>query len=160
MSSSNNVLSDWVTEWPSDRVTKWPSNLVTGSFADDWPDGIFSLKYLWMNLGTYLALKMRFISIILSQKAASRCNEQVFSIILAALMTDFEVKHFKTTKKILQVDGGLQKTGYFVPAKRGEQLKQSYQGHTTPSICQIVRSTILGCLNWTCQVISRRQKIQ
>ena len=103
-----------------------------------------------MNLGTYLlALEMRFVKIILSQKVASRrrCNEQVFSIILAALMTDFEVKHFKTTKKILQVDGGLQKTGYFVPAKRGEQLKQSYQGHTTPSICQIVRSTILGCLN-------------
>ena len=30
-----------VIEWPSDRVTKWPSDRVTGSFADDWPYGIF-----------------------------------------------------------------------------------------------------------------------
>ena len=35
--------SDQVTEWPSDRVTEWPSDRVTGSFADDWPYGIFDL---------------------------------------------------------------------------------------------------------------------
>ena len=42
--------NDQVTKWPSDRVTKWPSDQVTewlsdrvaGSFADDWPYGIFS----------------------------------------------------------------------------------------------------------------------
>ena len=41
--------SDLVTKWPSDQVTKWPSDWVTnrlddrmtGSFADDWPYGIF-----------------------------------------------------------------------------------------------------------------------
>ena len=33
--------SDQVTEWPNDWVTKWLSNWVTGSFADDWPYGIF-----------------------------------------------------------------------------------------------------------------------
>ena len=33
----------------SDRVTKWPSDRVTGSFADDWPDGIFKETNLgWM----------------------------------------------------------------------------------------------------------------
>ena len=35
--------SDQVTEWSSDRVTNWPSYRLTGSFADDWPDGIFLL---------------------------------------------------------------------------------------------------------------------
>ena len=36
--------SDQVSKWPSDRVTKWPSDQVTGSFADDWPYGIFQLE--------------------------------------------------------------------------------------------------------------------
>ena len=43
--------SDRVTKWPSDRVTKWPSDwvtewlndMMTGSFADDWPYGIFNI---------------------------------------------------------------------------------------------------------------------
>ena len=42
--------SDRVTKWPSDQVTKWPSDQVTGSFADDWPYGIFYIilpSYLW-----------------------------------------------------------------------------------------------------------------
>ena len=43
----NKWPSDQVTEWPSDRVTKWPSDQVTGSFADDWPYGIF--HYWWDN---------------------------------------------------------------------------------------------------------------
>ena len=36
--------SDQVSKWPSDRVTKWPNDQVTGSFADDWPYGIFQLE--------------------------------------------------------------------------------------------------------------------
>ena len=34
--------SDRVTEWPSDQVTEWLSDQLTGSFADDWPYGIFA----------------------------------------------------------------------------------------------------------------------
>ena len=37
--------SDWVTKWLSDIVIEWrPNDRVTGSFADDWPDGIFQKR--------------------------------------------------------------------------------------------------------------------
>ena len=40
----NEWPSDHVTKWPSDWDTKWPSDQVIGSFADDWPYGIFQLE--------------------------------------------------------------------------------------------------------------------
>ena len=45
------VMSDRVTKWPSDQMTKWLNDQMTkwlgdrmtGSFADDWPYGIFKI---------------------------------------------------------------------------------------------------------------------
>ena len=33
--------NDWVTKWPNDWIIKGANDWVTGSFADDWPYGIF-----------------------------------------------------------------------------------------------------------------------
>ena len=34
-------LDDRMTGWQDDRITRWPDDRKTGSFADDWPYGIF-----------------------------------------------------------------------------------------------------------------------
>ena len=53
-----------MTEWPSDWVTEWPwvtlSYWVTGSFADDWPYGIFRIRLIELKLKLFkLKLKLR-----------------------------------------------------------------------------------------------------
>ena len=34
-------LDDRMTRWLDDQMTRWPDDQMTGSFADDWPYGIF-----------------------------------------------------------------------------------------------------------------------
>ena len=62
--------SDQVTEWPSDQVTKWSSDQMTkwvddwmtGSFADNWPHGIFIIydmsRYIYDFLKLFVCLML------------------------------------------------------------------------------------------------------
>ena len=48
---------DLMNRWPDDQMTRWLDDMMRGSFADDWPYGIFSLiltKYKLKQLNTYI----------------------------------------------------------------------------------------------------------
>ena len=52
-----------MTEWPSDQVTKWPNDRVTGSFADDWPYGIFVKQMIWRSHWMLMSLYVSSVSV-------------------------------------------------------------------------------------------------
>ena len=51
--------SDWMTEWPSDWMTKLLGDRMTGSFADDWPYGIFLVVSVHCPLSSLFRMQSR-----------------------------------------------------------------------------------------------------
>ena len=86
--------SDRVTKWPSDRVTKWPSDRVTGSFADDWPYGIFTeyrnnnrqCKEEWQ---TMMAMRTHYADIDHGRKEMNESNNYRI-LLLSTVYTSIE----------------------------------------------------------------------
>ena len=82
--------SDLVTKWLSDRVTKWPSDQVTGSFADNWPYGIFTVYTFRANM-CHTASRLLSSGIKVSRTITS---DPIFLIKTITITANFQTQSF------------------------------------------------------------------
>ena len=61
-----------MSRWSDDLMTKWPDNMMTGSFADDWPYGIFCFHYIEIGSDSVWRLLIAFVDVIYQRYGIGR----------------------------------------------------------------------------------------